>query len=161
MNLLVCHNIHVLCINPMAKLIISHLTFSGGQNCVEFQLLNDPNTELLKTDLAELRVELRSKSVKSKTLVVWLNNLTMEIVWVSLGFQVETIERLEQVKSEFQDIKRLMLQILGSSGNQQQPTSTDVPALPLKCPSDLEHMERWLESETNVNSLVCAITFTV
>jgi hypothetical protein len=66
---------------------------------------------------------------------------------------VETIEWLEQIKSEFQDVKRLLLEVIGSTTN----TTDDfpaVPALPIKCQEELVNMESWLETEGNFSVLV-------
>jgi hypothetical protein len=66
---------------------------------------------------------------------------------------VETIERLEQIKSEFQDVKRLLLQVIGSTTNTTDNVPA-VPALPIKCQEELVNMESWLEKEGNFRVLV-------
>jgi hypothetical protein len=57
------------------------------------------------------------------------------------------------MKSEFGELKRLMLQVL-ASGSKGVQKPNDIPSLPLNCPAHLDQLENWLEIPDNFQILV-------
>jgi hypothetical protein len=124
---------------------------------VQFQLVSDSNSESLKCEIVELRAELRGKNATC-SLQIRNDNFILAKIYIKnhpAGFQVETIEQLEQIKSEFQDSrrKRLLLQVIGSTTNTTDNVPA-VPALPIKCQEKLVNMKSWLEKGGNFSVLV-------
>jgi hypothetical protein len=69
------------------------------------------------------------------------------------GFQSETVERLEYLKVELFDVKRLLLQVISTS-SEQQSNAFENSALPLTCKEELVALEAKIVNHDNFNQLV-------
>jgi hypothetical protein len=73
---------------------------------------------------------------------------------IVIGYFEVSLKNQEEIKSELKDVKRLLLQVLGSQNSGQSSNQVSMFSFPLNNKDELSELEVWLQTKENYNTLV-------